>query len=322
MRAIGTLSNENIAERFSLYLANQGIANKWEGLFDASTGLMSYQIWIHDEDKINEASVLLKEFEKNPSDLKFETPRPSSPQEEEPREEPRRFKHTLTIFLMGLCIFLFFINTLQEIPLAKEKETLTPLEKELIYDEVSWEGVYQWVVLKIKKEPVPEVPLFTSLQQGEVWRLVTPIFLHGGLLHILFNMLWLWVLGRPVEERIGPFRTLLLTLIVACLSNTAQYLMSGPFFMGYSGVVCGLAGFIWMRERLAPWEGYPLNKTTVLFLLVFIGAIFVLQVVAFCLKIFTSLDFAPNIANTAHVAGAIFGALLARFPFFAQRVLK
>ena len=98
--------------------------------------------------------------------------------------------------------------------------------------------------------------------------------------------------------------------------------MTGPLFLGYSGVVMGLAGFIWMRERVAPWEGYPLNRATVLFLLLFIGAIFALQVVSFLIQIFSNLNFAPNIANTAHIAGGVIGALLARSSFFAQRVKK
>ena len=75
-----------------------------------------------------------------------------------------------------------------------------------------------------------------------------------------------------------------------------------------------------MREREAPWEGYPLNRATILFLLFFIGAIFVLQVVAFLIQIFSSYNFAPNIANTAHIAGAVIGAILAKSRFFAQRV--
>jgi GlpG protein len=135
-------------------------------------------------------------------------------------------------------------------------------------------------------------------------------------------MLWLWYLGRPIEERIGPWRTLLLTLAAGIGPNIAQYLISGPFFIGYSGIVMALAGFIWMRERIAPWEGYPLNKGTVLFLLLFIAAIFILQVVAFFIQIFTSSHFTPQIANTAHIMGGLIGALLARSTFFAQRVVR
>lgn len=96
--------------------------------------------------------------------------------------------------------------------------------------------------------------------------------------------------------------------------------MSGPFFIGYSGIITALAGFIWMRERLAPWEGYPLNRGTIYFLLFFILAILGLQVAAFFIQVLTTYDFAPNIANTAHISGAVIGALLGRRKFFAQKV--
>ena len=185
-----------------------------------------------------------------------------------------------------------------------------------------WRGAYEWVVLKVKGEDTApaEGDLFVRIRQGEVWRLFTPAILHQDLLHILFNMIWLWVLGRPIEQRIGFFKTLLLTLAAGIGSNTVQYLMSGPFFIGYSGVVMGLAGFIWMRERTAPWEGYPLNRATILFLLLFIGAMFALQLGSFFVQIFSSSHFVLNIANTAHIVGALIGAWMGRFKFFAQKV--
>jgi GlpG protein len=131
-------------------------------------------------------------------------------------------------------------------------------------------------------------------------------------------MIWLWVLGRPIEQRIGAGRTLLLTFAAAIASNVVQYLMSGPLFLGYSGVVMGLAGFIWMRERIAPWEGYPVQKGTMLFLGFFILAMFVLQSLSFFVQIFSDLPFILSIANTAHIAGAIVGMLLGRLSLFAR----
>lgn len=368
MRVVGILSHENHARRLAQYLMSQGIANNCEVSFDSANGHMAYQIWIHEEDKIGVAQSIFEKFQKSPTDSQFDAPIlapepvPSKEGEESP---PHRFKTHLTHFFIALCAILFFLNTLQEIPLRKEGLSeqnflLTPLQTQFMYDlppafqkleaiiqkyeidgskELSppvkeeieaanripyWKGIYGWIVGKIKGEDTSsgEGELFIQIRQGEIWRLFTPCVLHKDLLHILFNMLWLWYLGRPVEERIGPGRTLLLTLIAGIGSNTIQYFMSGPFFIGYSGVITALAGFIWMREREAPWEGYPLNKATLLFLLFFIGAIFVLQLAAFLIQIFTTYHFAPNIANTAHIAGAVIGTLLARSHFFAQRVKR
>ncbi|MES2273443.1 MAG: rhomboid family intramembrane serine protease, partial [Chlamydiota bacterium] len=59
-----------------------------------------------------------------------------------------------------------------------------------------WRGIYDWILLKIKHQDtsIAEGPLFSRIREGEIWRLVSPAFLHRDLLHILFNMIWLWVL--------------------------------------------------------------------------------------------------------------------------------
>ena len=214
-----------------------------------------------------------------------------------------------------------------EVPPDQKLEELPPeIKRELdAVDRVPfWRGAYEWMLLKIKKEDTSQAegPLFQRIREGEIWRLFSPCLLHQSFLHILFNMIWLWVLGRPIEQRVGSLRTLLVIVAAGVGSNTLQYLMTGPLFLGFSGVVMGLAGFIWMRERVAPWEGYPLNKTTVFFLLLFVGAIFVLQLVSFFVQMFSDYNFAPNIANTAHIGGALIGAWLGKFGYFAQKVKK
>ncbi len=185
-----------------------------------------------------------------------------------------------------------------------------------------WKGAYEWILLKLKGEDpsLAEGSLFIRIRQGEVWRLFSPVLLHGNFLHILFNMAWVWILCRPIEQRIGILRLALFTLIVGVLSNVLQYLASGPFFLGYSGIVMGLAGFTWMREKIAPWEGYPLQRSIFLFLIVFVLGMFLLQSISFLFQVFTTSTFEPNIANMAHIGGALIGAILGRFSFFAARI--
>ena len=180
-----------------------------------------------------------------------------------------------------------------------------------------WKGFYTVLVDWPQSKNILEVPLFTKISEGELWRLFTPVLLHGNFLHILFNMLWLWMLGKEMELRVGKLRYVALMVIIGVISNTGQYLVSGPMFLGYSGIICGLGGFIWMRQRKAPWEGYMIPKGTLLFLFIFVIGMVVLQIVALVVSKMHLGDFSVGrIGNTAHVVGLICGLLLARVPLF------
>lgn len=184
-----------------------------------------------------------------------------------------------------------------------------------------WKGVTDLFMKQSSKdyEELPAGTLFGKIRQGEIWRLYSPVLLHGGWLHIIFNMAWLWLLGRQIEERIGIFRYLVLSLIVGVISNVFQYLMSGPAFFGYSGIVIGMVGFIWMRQKMAPWEGYPLDPNIVRFIVIYVVVLLALEMVTLGLGFF-HIELGVNIANTAHIVGGLMGVLLARLPFFKRSI--
>jgi GlpG protein len=181
-----------------------------------------------------------------------------------------------------------------------------------------WQGIYPHLLHKIdpKEEPAPDpAPLFEKIGEGEFWRLFTPALLHGDIFHILFNMIWLAVLGTQIEGRIGAIRYILLILVSAIFSNVSQYLMSGYNFLGFSGVVCAMIAFIWMRKKRAPWEGYLLQNSTIVFISIFIFGMFALQLASFFLEATTDMQLPGSIANTAHIVGGTVGAILASTPF-------
>ena len=186
----------------------------------------------------------------------------------------------------------------------------------------SWPGIYPLLIKGGFSEALKGFriyPTFEKIRQGEYWRLFTPCLLHEDLLHLFFNMLWLIVLGKQIEQRLTTWRYGLCVLMLGIFSNTAQYLTSGPNFIGISGVVCGMLGFIWMRQKVAAWEGYQMDRLTILFMLVFILGMASLQLFSFFIEKTFEWNFSPNIANMAHLSGGILGLLLGRIDFFRWR---
>ncbi len=184
----------------------------------------------------------------------------------------------------------------------------------------SWRGLYAFF-LSVKNqgwETASSVPMFEKIHQGQVWRFFSPCLMHANFLHILFNMIWVWILSSQIEQRMRKWKLCALILIIGIISNTVQYFASGPYFLGFSGVIVGMAGFIWMRQKKAPWEGYPLQKATLLFLLFFVLAMFAIELFTFGLQVFSVVQLTPPIANTAHIVGGLVGILLGRLSFFQR----
>jgi GlpG protein len=200
-----------------------------------------------------------------------------------------------------------------------------PLETQLEFKKIesipSWKGISGLFPL-IRQEglqAVEKIPRFEKIKQGQIWRLVTPIFMHRDFLHILFNMAWILLFGKQLDVKIGKKKMLALTLLIAVVSNIAQYLMNGPYFIGISGVVVGMGGFIWMRQKKAPWEGYSVQKSALLLLFFFVTAMVALDGIIWGLRLyFTNLTPTLQIANTAHVVGGLTGAFLGSLSWFKK----
>jgi membrane associated rhomboid family serine protease len=84
-----------------------------------------------------------------------------------------------------------------------------------------------------------------ALAAGEWWRLVSPVLVHGSLLHLLFNMYFLYLVGPLVEQLYGSFRFAILYVLTAATGSAASFLLggSGPS-VGASGAIFGLCGVL------------------------------------------------------------------------------
>lgn len=80
------------------------------------------------------------------------------------------------------------------------------------------------------------------IEQGQIWRLITPVFLHGGLLHIGFNMYALYLFGPGLERHYGHGRFLVLYLLSGFTGNVMSFLFAAAPSLGASTAIFGLLG--------------------------------------------------------------------------------
>jgi rhomboid protease GluP len=136
------------------------------------------------------------------------------------------------------------------------------------------------------------------IRAGQYWRLVTPIFLHAGLLHIGFNLYALFIIGPPVEARFGPRRFLFLYFFSGVSGVLASMAFSPDISVGASGAIFGLIGayavFLYQHRQVFGEPGRRL-----LLNLVFIAAVNLL------------IGLAPGIDDWGHLGGLAGGSLLA-----------
>ncbi|MDE0747782.1 MAG: rhomboid family intramembrane serine protease [Porticoccaceae bacterium] len=143
---------------------------------------------------------------------------------------------------------------------------------------------------------------FSGITDGQYWRLITPIFLHFGMLHFVFNSLWLSMLGSRIEQSMGSMHLMVVVLVSGLASNITQYSWSGAVnFGGMSGVVYALLGYIWIKNMLAPQPLMALPKGIVAFM---IGWLLL------CMTPVVTFFLGVGIANAAHVGGLLVGMLL------------
>ncbi len=142
--------------------------------------------------------------------------------------------------------------------------------------------------------------LSSTLASGQVWRLLTPDFLHFSWTHIIFNSVMLWFLGSQIEWFDGRGRLLTLFLVTSIFSNGLQYLVSGPLFGGLSGVVYGILGYCWLSQRKSPRFQFPSALVTFAVAWMVIG-----------FTPFTEMLGLGRMANEAHLGGFVSGVALA-----------
>ena len=142
----------------------------------------------------------------------------------------------------------------------------------------------------------------TYLINNEWWRLITPTFLHFSITHLVFNCLWIYILGSRIEKLDGLSVFLFIFILTGILSNAGQFFWTQQYlFGGLSGAVYGLLGYCFIIELDGRHGRYGLPEALYLFMFIWllVGFTGVLSFFGF-----------GNVANTAHLVGMIAGFII------------
>jgi len=287
MRQIGNLPDESQARLFSDHLVAKRIHNELE----KDNG--AWAIWIKDEEQVADAKARLDRFKANPNAPEFRDADSEAAKvraaEAADTAKYRKRLHTRASVLpkfggygAGVLTYALIIGCLLVAAYSRVGRDLELLRHFILADPRNLAAGF-----------LPEV------RAGEWWRLFTPAFIHFKELHLIFNLMWLYQLGCMIEARLGRLTLAALTVVTAVLPFLAQYVVSGPGYVGgMSGVIYGLLGFAWMRGKHHHASGVGVDHQTWVFML------------AWLVLCFTGIM--GNVANTAHLGGLIIGLVWGR----------
>lgn len=285
MRSIGEIQGEQSARTFGDYLYAQGIAHELE----AGTAADQWIIWIKSDDDLARAGDYLELFRREPAHETFRDCASGAAARKRQEGEDaaayrRRVRSSRGIFVklsghsFGVVSYVLILACVVVFVLTRYGADFEPVDS-------------LWISKHRSFAPLLKRAIdLREVRSGEIWRLLTPVFIHMNILHILFNMMWLATLGSTIEARQSRALLLRLVIVLGIGSNLVQFIATGrPSFGGMSGVVYGLLGYMWIRGKLDPSSGLRLDSYTLITSIIWFF---------FC---FT--DWVGPIANGAHAGG-------------------
>jgi GlpG protein len=263
MRKLGTFPDAN-AQYFVDYL----VANEMPAQVSPAPG-GGFDLWIVEEDHLAKAQQEFATFKQDPSDPKYRKAAAKADQVRQKEiERVRQYQKNTQVVarrtarrgppvgtgLLIICIAAFVLSNF-----SFDIQTRTVQSMAFMFAPASADLE---LVGSLERQCY-------NLLRGEVWRLITPAFLHMSFWHIIFNMYWLVILGFRIERREGGLCFLSLVIAAAAIPNFLQAIMppelggtpafAGPGFWvipfgGFSGVGYAIFGFVWMRGS---WKNVP-----------------------------------------------------------------
>ncbi len=323
MRLIGKINNKLHAERFVACMTLKNINAHVEQENSA------WDVWIKDEDQVDFAKAELDAFVSEPDSPKYakvvEEAASILKKKERARQEHKknvvqiqdRWQSPGGNQRAPVTMLLIVISVLVSLATSFGKD-----QQSFVFRALAFTSLTRHQAMSQMKVPDPSDPAIRtgSIRRFELWRTVTPIFLHFGVIHLLFNGLWMFYFGRQIEGRYGSVWLAILVLAFAIPSNAIGAIVpldweglgvdsSGEVWVmpagGLSGVLYGMFGYIWMKTLFDRNSGLYLSQSTI-----------VILVGWFFLCILLSDGLMRGINNWAHGGGLVIGLIMGYFPKF------
>jgi GlpG protein len=265
----------------------------------------AWAIWVHREDRIPEARAVLAEFEKDPADPRFQASAKTAKEIRKQSEKVEKAYRKRVKSLRDRWEGSMYLRA----PLAFALIVISIIVTVLMHFTDSVEYWLRFSVQAFSEKKGWYDTGFEAIKRGEVWRLITPIFLHFSIFHIFFNMTAMRYLGERVEMRKGTWRFALICLVAAIGGDVGEFFKSEGNFGGMSGVVFALAGYLWIKGHTDPEDGLFLPERSVNWMIGW----FLLGIIAPMTPGSDPHVFPYNMANIAHgvglAVGMVFGLL-------------
>ena len=322
MRVLHVFEDPALAKRLSEALEGEGVGTHVQPGRDGGA-----QLFVQDDDDLEAAKAALAMFLEAPDDPRFgeaakrarDARRAQAKRDAEVDRKVRRARASLEAAtaghagpmsraLVGIAAVLTAVTSLA----PKSGDVFDLIDFQALVD-----SRYGFVSVGAVERFFGGVWDLTILR-GELWRLVTPFFVHApwlsvdpdtgspngfslfGAAHLVFNGMWLLAIGGMLERERGPWRMLGIFLATAWAGEILESLYFGPangvpHAIGMSGAVYGLLGYCYVRGRYDPTVRLGIPKQTMMWMLAWL----VLGFSGFA-----------RIANGAHLGGLLFGCLL------------
>lgn len=216
--------------------------------------------------------------------------------------EGHPFAWTLRLVVLNTAIFFAMALLEQALPVVRHMVSLGRGNDVLLAE--------NWLHYQAALHP-------KAVLHGKIWQLFTYMFLHGDLMHLLFNMLALFMFGRAVEQAMGPavfLRFYFVSGLVAGVVSLIPFLATGNSIpiVGASGAVLGVLAVFGLI--------FP-NATILFFFVLPIQARYFVWIIA-AIDLYGAIQGTGNIAHLAHIGGLLTGIVLFKSGWYRSSYLS